>query len=95
VGDKVRRAIDRTGHPAAIVVEIEAIGSSGGVRRIVLKKHNQKQIERYVLPNSPVQVLTDAPCGALCCELHRVERGADPAAPCYCQEHWHAWREIA
>jgi hypothetical protein len=42
--------------------------------------------------NETVGVMMLQPCGAICCPLHRAERG--PKSMC-CWKHWFAWQEVA
>jgi hypothetical protein len=108
VGDKVHRINDRTGHPPAEVVMLQAYLGGTAVQmsalsanppgwyrptvEVTLKKANGKLIRRVCRADSPVQVLADRSCGVPACELHRCERG--PGAT-RCQDHWSALGAVA
>jgi hypothetical protein len=83
VGDKVHRAhesergMDR---PPAVVERIDLdVSQSGWIYSayLALKLPSGRKRERRwrADPDSWLLALRDGPCGALCCELHCVERG--------------------
>lgn len=73
-------------------------GDHGGfqiwVTRIVYALHygRDQYWMFYKLRHEKVTVLRKQPCGAVCCEEHRMDRG--PKISC-CQNHWRSWQEVA
>jgi hypothetical protein len=92
IGDRVKRLKEsprRRSRPPAVVSGIE---DHGDYRIVNLKRPRRGETGVWAR-NSRKRVLclVPAPCDTLCCESHRAERGA----AVHCQEHWHAWRDVA
>lgn len=89
IGDRVRRAHDKTARPPAVVGDIEPLPNEFVKIGLVIGKR-YKPIQ--VRSTSPLQVERAVRCGAPVCESHL--RQVDDRIV-YCADDWRAWQGIA